>query len=276
MQPNKMILQFFCPKWGQEHETYDAFCRKVKEAGYDGVEAPVPFDAVEREEQAKALAKYNLLFIGQYYQSFEKDFEEHKSNYEKHLRNLLEANPIKIDSQTGKDYFSFEENKALFDLAKNLSAEFNIPIAHETHRNKALFSAHGTKTILEQIPDLPITADFSHWCNVAESLLDDQQEALALACTHAIHIHARVGHEEGPQVNDPRSPEWEQQLNAHLQWWDAILKNHKKNGATNLTITPEFGPFPYMPTVPYTRQPLSSQWDINVHMMELLRKRYQY
>ncbi|ATP55744.1 hypothetical protein CPT03_04310 [Pedobacter ginsengisoli] len=110
MQPNKMILQFFCPKWGQEHETYDAFCRKVKEAGYDGVEAPVPFDAVEREEQAKALAKYNLLFLGQYYQSFEKAFEEHKSNYGKHLRNLLEANPIKIDLQTGKDYFSFEES----------------------------------------------------------------------------------------------------------------------------------------------------------------------
>ncbi len=33
--------------------------------------------------------------------------------------------------------------------------------------------------------------------------IDDQQEALALACIHAIHIHARIGYEEGPQVNDP-------------------------------------------------------------------------
>jgi hypothetical protein len=29
-----------------------------------------------------------------------------------------------------------------------------------------------------------------------------------------------------------------------------------------------------MPTLPYTRQPLADQWGINVHMMQLLRKRY--
>ena len=74
-----MQLQFFCPRWGQEQETYDAFCRKVKEAGYDGIEAPVPFDAGEREEQINALAKYKLLLLGQYYQSFEKDFRRIKS-----------------------------------------------------------------------------------------------------------------------------------------------------------------------------------------------------
>jgi len=29
-----------------------------------------------------------------------------------------------------------------------------------------------------------------------------------------------------------------------------------------------------MPTLPYTQQPLANQWEINVHMMKLLRKRY--
>lgn len=275
MQPTNVSLQFFCPRWGQEHETYDAFCRKVKEAGYDGIEAPVSFDAKEREEQANALVKYNLLLIGQYYQSFEKDFAEHKSNYEKHLISLLQAKPVKIDSQTGKDYFSFEQNKELFDLAKKLSEEYNIPIAHETHRNKALFAAHTSKLILERLPGLPVTADFSHWCAVAETLLEDQEEATALACKHAIHIHARIGYEEGPQVNDPRAPEWQNALNTHLQWWDAIIANHQNTGAGAITITPEFGPWPYIPSVPYTKQPLSSQWDINVYMMQLLKKRYQ-
>ncbi|HKO80056.1 MAG TPA: hypothetical protein VJU78_06670 [Chitinophagaceae bacterium] len=274
-QPQKIAIQFFCPRWGQEHETYDAFCRKVKEAAYDGIEAPVPFDAGERKEQVNALAKYDLLLLGQYYQSFEKDFATHTINYEKHLRHLLDAKPVKIDSQTGKDYFSLEQNKELFELAKNLSAEYNIPIAHETHRNKALFAAHSTKFILERVPDLPITADFSHWCAVAESLLEDQEEATALACRHAIHIHARVGHEEGPQVIDPRAPEWEKQVHAHLQWWDAIIAHQQKSGASIMTITPEFGPLPYMPSVPYTRQPLASQWEINIHMMQLLKKRYQ-
>lgn len=49
MQPTSLTLQFFCPRWGQEHETYAAFCRKVKGAGYDGIEAAVPFDATKNK-----------------------------------------------------------------------------------------------------------------------------------------------------------------------------------------------------------------------------------
>jgi len=41
-----------------------------------------------------------------------------------------------------------------------------------------------------------------------------------------------------------------------------------------LTVLTEFGPTDYMPSLPYTRQPLSDQWAINVHMLNLLRKRY--
>jgi len=42
-----------------------------------------------------------------------------------------------------------------------------------------------------------------------------------------------------------------------------------------LTITPEFGPPPYFPILPWTKAPVGSQWDINLHMMQLLRRRYQ-
>lgn len=270
-----MKILFFCPRWGSENLSWESFCKKVKDEGYDGVEAGVPFEPGAREEMLAALAKHNLLLIGQYYQSFEKDFAEHKANYEKHLRNLLDVKPMKIDSQTGKDYFTAEQNTILFELAKKLSAETGIPIAHETHRNKALFSAHDTLKLLQLNPDLTITADFSHWCSVAESLLDDQQEATTLACKHAIHIHARVGHEEGPQVNDPRAPEWTNQLNAHLTWWDAIIEHQQQLGSATFSITAEFGPLPYMQALPFSQTPVASQWDINVHMMKLLRSRYK-
>jgi hypothetical protein len=43
-------------------------------------------------------------------------------------------------------------------------------------------------------------------------------------------------------------------------------------GASQLTIAPEFGPPPYLPTLPWTQTPVASQWDINVHMMSLLRE----
>jgi hypothetical protein len=108
---------------------------------------------------------------------------------------------------------------------------------------------------------------------VHESLLGDQEETLTRVLDRVDHIHARVGHPEGPQVNDPRAPEWESAVKAHMKWWDSVAERKRKEGK-RLTILTEFGPPDYLPTLPYTRQPVASQWDINVYMMNLLRKRY--
>lgn len=267
-----MKLTFFCPRWGSEALSWDLFCRKVKATGYDGVEAGVPFDPNEKKEMADALQKNGLALIGQYWQSFEKDFAAHKLSYEKHLYHLASMRPVKIDAQTGKDYFTIEQNKQLFDIAFSFSQQTGIPVAHETHRNKALFAAHVTKQFLEQVPSLRITADFSHWCNVAESFLEDQSEALDIASRHAIHIHARVGHTQGAQVTDPRLPEWETALQYHIGWWKNIIQYQRQNGTTDFTITPEFGPAPYMPAMPITQQPMANQWEINEWVMKYLKK----
>ena len=47
------------------------------------------------------------------------------------------------------------------------------------------------------------------------------------------------------------------------------------NGDDEITITTEFGPAPYLLLMPFTRQPITSQWEINVHMMNYLKARYQ-
>jgi hypothetical protein len=137
-----------------------------------------------------------------------------------------------------------------------------------------LFAAPVAKQYLEKNPDLRITLDASHWCNVSESLLADQQATMDLALTRVDHVHARIGHAQGPQVHDPRAPEWAEALAAHFGWWDKVVQVKKEKGEP-LTVLTEFGPPDYMPTLPYTRQPIADQWAINVHMMHLLRKRYQ-
>ena len=120
---------------------------------------------------------------------------------------------------------------------------------------------------------MKITFDVSHWCNVHESLLADQEQTLSMTLDRVEHIHARIGHPEGPQVNDPRAPEWEGTVKAHFAWWDKVVERKKKKGQ-RMTFLTEFGPPDYMPTTAYTRQPLANQWEINVHMMQMLRKRY--
>jgi hypothetical protein len=109
---------------------------------------------------------------------------------------------------------------------------------------------------------------------VSESLLADQQSTMDLALQRVDHVHARIGHAQGPQVHDPRAPEWAEAVEAHFAWWDKVVELKKAQGET-LTVLTEFGPPNYMPTLPYTQQPIADQWAINVHMMHLLRKRYQ-
>jgi hypothetical protein len=129
------------------------------------------------------------------------------------------------------------------------------------------------RNYFDNIPELRITLDVSHWCNVSESLLSNQAETLKIAIERTDHVHARIGHPEGPQVSDPRAPEWKETLDAHLAWWDKIAEI-KKQKNEQLTILTEFGPPDYMPTEPYSRKPLANQWEINVYMKDLLRKRY--
>ena len=268
-------LKLLATNWGFEG-SLDSYCDKVKKAGYDGIEIWWPMEIKGQDELFTALKKYSLevgFLCG-----------AQQSNYNEHLqyfRQMTEAaatnniqKPLYVNCHSGRDYFSYDENIVFIDHTMQLSKKTGIPIYHETHRSRMLFAAPVAKQYMQKILELRITFDVSHWCNVSETLLQDQPETLALAIERADHIHARIGHPEGPQVNDPRAPEWEAALNAHLAWWDEIV-NRKKKAGERLTILTEFGPADYMPTMPYTRQPLADQWGINVYMMNLLRKRYE-
>ncbi len=257
-----------------EHLPPAELCQKVKDAGYNGIETSLPDDEVEAKELLMAIADHDLQWIGQHWDTVTPDADQHIKKFEQRLRTMAAAIPLFITSHTGRDIFSFEQNIVLLDLARRISEETGISIIHETHRGKFSFAAHLTVPYLQRSPWLRLTLDISHWFCVAESYLADQAPAVELAIQHTDHIHARVGYRNGAQVPDPRSPEWEEVLNAHLKIWDKVLKLRKQEGYAQFTITPEFGPWPYMHLTPFTDTPLSDQWELNAHMMKLLKYRY--
>jgi len=270
-----MNTKFFCPRWGSENLSWKDFFPKAKNAGYDGIEFGVPRDlpTATLDEIGNLAVKHDMLLIPQHYDTYEANYSKHYDLYCEWLEKIKPYKAIKIDSQTGKDFFNFDQNYSLIKAAEKFTQETGVAIYHETHRNKFSFASHITKEYLEKIPSLQITLDISHWVCVAESFLGDQPEAVNLAIKRTEHLHARVGYTEGPQVPDPRITEWQQALQTHLTWWDKIAKRKKKENDV-LTITPEFGSFPYMVPLPGTGEPITNQWDVNVYMMELLRKRY--
>ncbi|WP_031528433.1 sugar phosphate isomerase/epimerase family protein [Dyadobacter crusticola] len=271
---NKLSLKVFGTNWGFVGNT-DAFCAAIKKEGYDGLEIWWPGTKEKQKELFTALKKHSL-DVGFLCGSAEKEYAAHLDIFKKQINAATteyEQKPLYINCHSGKDFFTYEQNRAFIDHTTAAAAKTGIPIYHETHRGRMLFAAHIAREFMEKNPELRLTLDISHWCNVHESLLQDQQETVKLALSRTGHIHSRVGHEEGPQVNDPRAPEWEAALKAHLAWWDAVVEQKVKSGET-LTVLTEFGPPNYLPTVPFTHQPIADQWAINVHMMHLFRKRY--
>jgi len=266
----KKQLQFFQTDWGRSI-SWDAFCEKTKASGYDGLETWFPSDEKSQLELKVALEKYDLKvgFLNGTNKSL--PFDESLKAYTEHFKTLVAWNPTYINCHTGSDFFTFEQNKALIDAANKIAKENDIPIYHETHRGRFSYNLPDTKKYIQAIPDLKMTLDISHWMVVHESLLQNQDVELEEVLDRSHHIHARVGHAESPQVNDPEAPEWKKAVDRHMDIWEKVIREKWKSQDV-YTITTEFGPADYMPTLPYTRVPVADQWKANVYMMKALKE----
>ncbi|MCC6546295.1 TIM barrel protein [Candidatus Sumerlaeota bacterium] len=260
-------ILFFKALWGMsEGATLRDKFHAAKEAGFDGIEAAI--ESWNPDEVKSLCAEFELKFISQI-------FPETPEAMEQGIRLSMKAGAGKIVSHTGRDKWSFERGCELFRTALELEQKHGVVIAHETHRRRMLYSPWSTARYLEEFPDLRLTLDLSHWCVVCESLLDDVPDLVDLAQHHAIHLHARVGYEEGPQVPDPSAPEYRRHLEAHERWWDALKSKRESDGTRELTITPEFGPPNYLHTLPHTNQPVADLWKVNLWMRDRLRDRWR-
>ncbi|MGB3145926.1 MAG: sugar phosphate isomerase/epimerase [Maribacter sp.] len=270
-QAQKKTIQFFQTDWGRT-SSWDTFCEKTKAAGYDGIEIWFPKDSADEEQLKAALIKYDLKvgFINGTNKSI--SFDESLKKYGEHLRKLTTWSPVYINCHTGSDFFTFEQNKAFIDLANSIAKESGIPIYHESHRGRFSFNLPDIKTYLDEIPELQLNLDVSHWMVVHESLLENQEKELSQVIDRTRHLHARVGYAEGPQVNDPEAPEWKKAVDRHLDIWEKIICKNWETKDT-FTLTTEFGPADYMPTLPYTRVPVANQWKANLYMMKIIKER---
>ncbi len=266
---NKVL--YFQTSWGFEG-TPEAFIKKAKASGYDGIEIWSPTDKKEQIQISKLLKEQNMKVIYLCGSDPKLSFEKSLVSYKKYLKNTFELNPIAINSHTGSDFYSFSQNMAFIEEATKLSKQYKIPVYHETHRGRFSYSLPKTIEYIEKNKDLVLTLDISHWMVVHESLLLKRTDLLEKIIERSNHIHARVGFEEGPQVNDPSAPEWKSVVKRHTDIWSSVVKKITSNNKIP-TITTEFGPPNYMPTLPITQEPISDQWKANLYIMKILKKR---
>ena len=276
---NNMEIKYICTYWGCEHLSAKQFLSNVVENGYDGVEINFPDDEHFISEFNAELecirntVNSNFIFIAQQVLPNKKEtVNEYIDRITQRLEFLIQLKPNYINSHTGKDFFDFSDNCKIIEICNQLTRVSGIPIWHEIHRGRFSFHLKTLVSYLDIFPKINLIADFSHFCVVSESDLHDQYDLLSKIYPNIKHIHARIGFEQSPQVNNPFAPEWKTYLEQYLSWWKEIIAIQKNKKSEICTITPEFGPFPYMPQEPFTKKPLSNQWEINLQMKNYLQQ----
>lgn len=283
-------LRLFRTAWRDAADcpTWPAFFQTVLDAGWAGVEAPAPESPAESDAFFAALEASKLAWIaevstctapGLFVPIPGRSWRQHLASLEEGVRRSLQGRdagcaPEFVNTMAGADYFSASDALSFHASVLELEAKLGLPISVETHRGRYTYSPWLTRDLLLALPTLRITADVSHWVNVSERLvLDDEPELLSLLSDHVYHVQPRVGYSCGPQVPDPRAPEWADELKAHERWWDVMFDAVEARGQRRPTATPEFGPGHYLQATPFTRTPAADLWEVNRWIGERQRAR---
>jgi sugar phosphate isomerase/epimerase len=172
------------------------------------------------------------------------------SSFSAQLEGALALSPDVVIAHSGRDFWSTAEAVGFYEAAVSIESDLGVRVAHETHRGRTFATPWETLAVTDVVPDVGLCVDLSHWVVVCERLLEDQQEGLARAAANALHVHARVGTTQCPQVSDPADPSVANELSAFEGWWDRIWESQRVSGIEVSTMCPEYGPPPYQPLGP--------------------------
>ena len=275
-----MKLKLFKTLWGHDGTQTSAIEQAVQ-ADFDGIEGPAPENTADAQRLKRMLDDAGLLSIaeittaGSYVPQRRASLQDHIDSFSAKLEHSLQLDPLFITCLGGCDAWPEEQSLEFFTRCIELATTAGIAVSFETHRSRSLFNPWITQRIVERLPEILLTVDFSHWCVVCERLMDTELDVIDAIADNVQHIHARVGYDQGPQVPDPRAPEYEYALRAHQNWWQLIWQSQLKRQFRTTTMTPEFGPDGYLHEAPFSREPVADLWQLNQWMAEEEKQHFE-
>jgi hypothetical protein len=265
--------------WGFRGTLNEAIERAAAH-GFDGLEANLIHPALAGQEAADATAALRragmaltveLVTGGDYVPELGRTPEDHLGELAGQLEASRSLEPLRVTVIAGSDSWRWDEQLRFWDGAMALVEAYPLPVSFETHRSRSLADPWRLHAWLERYPSLRLTADLSHWCVACERLMTPDLAPIRAIADRVEHVHARVGHAQGPQVSHPFAPEHAEALTAHRACWQLFLQNARRRGQEVFGFTPEFGPDGYLPTLPFTNQPVADLLEINAAMAAWLR-----
>jgi sugar phosphate isomerase/epimerase len=273
-------LQIYKTLWGHTG-TLALALSQAKQAGFDGIEGPAPETVTDALQMKNQLSDSGLGYIaeittaGTYVPDRRASLQQHVDSFALKLEQSMRLDPVFITCLGGCDAWEEDKNIAFFIAAIDLANSAGVTVSFETHRSRAFFNPWVTERITSAIPEMRLTCDFSHWCVVCERLLDSELELIERLAPKTMHIHARVGYDQGPQVPDPRLPRYLPALDSHRRWWREIWDYQRQRGLSRTTLTPEFGPDGYQQLDAMTGEAVGDLWEINCWMAQDQRDQFE-
>ena len=274
-----MQLKLFKTFWGFNGD-HESLVLRALESGFDGVEGLAPEDERQRERFAQALNDSGLSYIaeictaGSYVPDRRATPQMHLESLAMKLESSIEFSPLFVTCLAGCDAWPEDQSIRFFEDAMALARDHQVDINFETHRSRSFFNPWVTARIARALPQMKLTADFSHWCVVCERLMDTELDVIQALAPQVRHVHARVGYDQGAQVPHPAAPEYLPALEAHQRWWQMIWQAQKEAGMSISTMTPEFGPDGYLHELPFTCAPVADLEEINLWMANTERQHF--
>lgn len=186
-----------------------------------------------------------------------------------------------VNVHLGHDSMTHSEGVELLGASCDLSERAGVRFAHETHRQRLTYSPWRTPMLLRAEPRARLLGDFAHWVLVAEAEPGDPllDAAVKEVLPKVIATHGRVASSQAAQVPHPAAPECARETATQTGWieaaWraqaDAQSQPESQDAAAHLEsvwFTPEFGPAPYMPRLPFTGAPVADLEAVNQWMAD--------
>jgi sugar phosphate isomerase/epimerase len=253
------------PLGGDREWTLEEKFTKVKESGFEGVECWL--NPTDEQEHSAALKRNDLrLTLGHHPHTLE-DVRAVVAQAKRLGADFVFAQPL-------SPYTPIPDAARFCRDARAIANDQGLALFIETHRNNVPESLNQALQLIDALPEIRFTGDFSHFVVVGEFYGLEYERAIERmmpVLTRTSHLHGRISNGEAVQVDVGDGSG--DTARFFVEIWAAAMREWRKAAGPGdiFPFASELGPPRYAITLPDGRE-FSDRWEQSLVMKRLAER----